>query len=99
MSTTSIPLVSALPQFGGGGSQDSLFTAVPALQNLVSSTGGPQGLGNVNSLAAANPQMAAILSLMSPPGGLNPQQAQQFGPMFGLIMALNGMTGQPGMMK
>ena len=54
------------------------------MQALLSGTGGMKGLENVNSFGAMSPEMGQALSFMSPGGGLNPQQASQFGPMFGL---------------
>lgn len=91
MATPSIPLIAALPQFSSSGnSPDDVAASSPALQALLSQTGGWQGTQNPNSLAAANPQMGNLLSLMSPPGGLNPQQANQFGPLFALLMSLQG---------
>jgi hypothetical protein len=83
------PLIAALPQFGGGqGSQDQLVASSPVYQALLSQTGG--NLQNVNSLAASQPGFGQALSLMSPGGGLNPAQANQFGPLFGLLMSLYG---------
>ena len=54
------------------------------------STGGMKGAQNVNALGASNPEMGNMLSMMSPSGGLNPQQASQFGPLFALLMSLQG---------
>ncbi len=96
---SSVPIISALPEFGGGRAPDDLAAASPVLQALLSQSGGPKGLQNVNSLAASNPQFGQILSLLSPGGGLSPQQASQFGPIFALMMALQGGTGTPGMAK
>lgn len=98
MSSGAIPLISALPQFAsqGGGANgpqqvpDDLAAASPILQALLQQTGGAQGTQNVNSLVAANPQFGQALSFMSPGGGLNPGQAQQFGPLFALMMSLQG---------
>lgn len=93
--TSSIPIVSAMPQFSAAGnSNDQLASASPIYQALLSQTGGD--LGNVNSLAASQPSFAPSLSLMSPGGGINPGQAQQFGPLFGLLMSLYGQGGQQG---
>jgi hypothetical protein len=79
-----------------GGTQvpDDMAAASPILQALLSSTGGGAGLQNTDSLIAANPAMGNALSLMSPGGGLSPQQSQQFGPLFALMMSLQGGTGQ-----
>lgn len=66
---------------------DDLIAANPAFQSVMSQTGGQP---DVNSLAASNPQLGSLFSLMSPGGGLNPQQAQQFGPIFALLMSLQG---------
>jgi hypothetical protein len=99
--TSAIPLISAMPQFSESAkAPDSLAAASPIFQALLSQSGGPQGLQDVNSLASAQPQFAPALSLMSPGGGLNPQQASQFGPLFGLLMSLFGGGQQqptPGM--
>lgn len=98
---STVPLISALPQFGEAvKTPDSLASASPIFQALLSSVGGGKGLQNVNSLAAANPQFGSSLSMMSPGGGINPQQAAQFGPLFGLLMSLFGGGQQqptPGM--
>lgn len=93
--TSAVPIISALPQFNSQKPPDSLAAASPVLQQLLSSSGGTSGLQNVNSLAASNPQLGQILSLMSPGGGLSPQQAAQFGPVFALLMALQGGGGTP----
>ena len=96
MSSQSIPLISAMPQFGGPPvAQDDLAAASPIYQALLAQTGG--NLQNVNSLAASQPSFAPALSMMTPGGGLNPQQASQFGPLFGLLMSLMGpgSQGQP----
>lgn len=86
-----IPLISAMPAMGGGAqSPDDLASASPIFQALLSGSGGPQGLQNVNSMAASNPAFGNALSLMSPGGGLSPMQAQQFGPLFALMMSLQG---------
>lgn len=91
--TPSVPIISAMPQFSGAGnSNDQLAAANPIYQALLSQTGGD--LQNVNSLAASQPNFAPSLSLMSPGGGINPGQAQQFGPLFGLLMSLYGQGGQ-----
>lgn len=96
MSTTSVPIISAFPQFGGSKAPDDLAAASPVLQQLLTQTGG--NLTNVNSLSASNPQLGQLLSLMSPGGGLSPQQAAQFGPVFAMLMALQGGgTPMPGM--
>jgi hypothetical protein len=93
MSTPSIPLISAMPQFGQAPvSQDDLASASPMYQALLAQTGG--NLQNVNALAASQPSFAPALSLMTPGGGLNPSQAAQFGPLFGLLMSLWGQNGQ-----
>jgi hypothetical protein len=93
MASPSIPIISALPQFSGAGnSNDSLAAASPVYQALLAQTGG--NLGNVNELAASQPNFAPSLSLMSPGGGINPMQSQQFGPLFGLLMSLYGQGGQ-----
>jgi len=88
---SSVPLISALPQFGQAQPNDPLAAASPIFQTLLSQTGG--NLTNVNSLAASNPQFGNALSLLGPPGGLNQQQSAQFGPLFGLIMSLFGGQG------
>lgn len=89
------PLTAALPQFGQGDSNDTaLAAASPSVQALLSSAGGPEGFQNTNALAASNPQIASLLAMLAPPGGLNQQQQTQFGPMFGLLMGLNGMGGK-----
>ena len=87
---SSVPIISALPQFGGGQgtSQDQLASSSPVYQALLAQTGGD--LQNVNSLAASQPGFGQALSLMNPGGGLNPAQANQFGPLFGLLMSLYG---------
>ena len=69
---------------------DDLIAGSPILQALVGSTGGQTGLQNTDSLIAANPAMGQALSFMSPAGGLNPMQSQQFGPLFALMMSLQG---------
>jgi hypothetical protein len=93
MSTPSVPLISALPQFNAGlAAPDDLAAASPIYQALLAQTGG--NLQNVNSLAASQPNFAPALSLMGPGGGLNPAQASQFGPLFGLLMSLWGQGGQ-----
>lgn len=92
MSTPDIPIISALPQFSGTQSNDALASASPIYQALLSQTGGY--LGNTDALAASQPGYASSLALMSPGGGLNPAQAQQFGPLFGLLMSLYGQQGQ-----
>lgn len=92
MSTSSIPTISAMPQFSGGAPQDNLAAASPIYQALLAQTGG--NLQNVNALAASQPSFAPALSLMTPGGGLNPVQASQFGPLFGLMMSLWGQGGQ-----
>lgn len=96
MSTPGIPLISAFPQFGGGSPAppDDLAAASPAVQSLLSGTGGQ--LGNTDAMGAANPHLGALMSLMSPPGGLSPDQASQFGPIFALMMALQGGQGGSG---
>jgi hypothetical protein len=91
---TSPSMIGALPQFSGLTPPDDLAAASPTLQSLLTSSGGPSGLKNVDSMAAANPQLGQILSLMSPGGGLNQSQAAQFGPLFALMMSLQG-GGQP----
>lgn len=95
---STVPLISAMPQFGAAAkAPDDLASASPVLQALLSQTGGTSGMQNVNSMAAMNPQMGQILSLMSPGGGLNPQQASQFGPLFAMMMSLQGGgSGTPG---
>ena len=99
MATPSIPLVAALPQFSQAQSQqDDLVSASPIYRALLSQTGGTTGAQNVNSLGALNPQVGNMLSLLSPGGGIGPQQAQQFGPLFALLMSLQGGGGLPGTM-
>lgn len=90
--TTPVPLISAMPQFNPG-TRDDLAASSPVYQALLAQTGGK--LGNVNSLAASQPSFAPGLALMGPGGGLNPAQASQFGPLFSLMMALQG-GGQMG---
>ena len=93
MSTSSIPIISALPQFGAPVAQDDLAAASPIYQALLAQTGG--NLGNTDALAASQPNFAQPLALMG--GGLNPQQSAQFGPLFGLLMSLYGQQApQPG---
>lgn len=82
--------MAAAVQFGAS---DEQIASNPILEALLSQTGGTQGLQNVNSMAAANPQFGNALSQMSPGGGLNPQQASQFGPLFALMMSLQGGGG------
>lgn len=84
------PLISAMPQFGGAGTKDDLVSATPALQNLLSQTGGLAGTQNVDALGASSAQFGNMLSLMSPGGGLSPSQASQFGPLFALLMGMQG---------
>jgi hypothetical protein len=91
---SSVPLISALPQFGSQTPPDDLAAANPIFQALLSSTGG--NLKNVDSLAASQQGYGQALSLMSPGGGLSPQQGAQFGPLFGLIMSLMGGQQTPG---
>jgi hypothetical protein len=80
-----------MPGMGGGPQvPDDLAAASPILQALLSQTGGQQGLQNTDSLISANPAMGQALSFMSPGGGLSPQQSQQFGPLFALMMSLTG---------
>jgi hypothetical protein len=95
MSTTPVPFASLA---GNTSSQipDDMASASPILQALLSQSGGQQGLQNTDSLVAANPFMGQALSLMSPGGGLSPQQSQQFGPLFALMMSLNGGQPNPG---
>lgn len=88
MSSSAVPIISALPQFSANRSPDDLAAASPVLQQLLAGTGG--NLTNVNSLAASDPQLGQMLSLLSPSGGLSPQQAAQFGPVFAMLMALQG---------
>lgn len=91
--TNSVPIISALPQFGGAPvAQDDLAASSPIYQALLSQTGGD--LSNTDALASSQPNFAQSLSLMSPSGGLNPSQSAQFGPLFGLLMSLYG--GQQG---
>jgi hypothetical protein len=90
--TSSVPIISAMPQFGGGSPTDQLASASPIYQALLSQTGG--NLHNTDALAASQPGFANSLSMMSPAGGLSPQQSSQFGPLFGLLMSLWG-GGQP----
>ena len=91
MATPSIPLIASLPQFSSQANQpDDLASASPGLQALLSQTGGWQGSQNVDAMAASNPQWGSVFSQMTPPGGLNPQQAGQFGPLFQLLMGLQG---------
>jgi hypothetical protein len=80
-----------MPQFSGQAPQDDLAASSPVYQALLAQTGGD--LGNVDSLGASQPSFAPALSLMSPGGGLNPAQAMQFGPLFGLLMSLSGQAG------
>lgn len=91
---STVPLISALPQSNSASAPDDLTAASPMLQALLAQTGGTKGLQNTDSLGALNPAMGQALSFMSPGGGLSPQQASQFGPMFGLLMSLMG--GQQG---
>lgn len=95
MATPSIPLISALPQFTGtSAQQDDLAASSPIYQALLSQTG--NNLQNTDALAASQPGFASALSLMSPAGGLNPTQSAQFGPLFSLMMSLQGQqTPQP----
>jgi hypothetical protein len=86
--------MAAAVQFGAPQASDEQVASNPILEALLSQTGGQQGLQNVNSMAAANPQFGDALSQMSPGGGLNPQQASQFGPLFALMMSLQGGGGQ-----
>lgn len=79
-------IISALPQFNQPQGNDALAASSPSYQALLSQTGGDTS--NLNSLAASNPAMASVLSLMNPQGGLNPQQAAQFGPLFSLLFSL-----------
>lgn len=92
-SQTGSPLISGLPQFGAAAPPDDLVSASPGIQSLLSSVGGPHGLGNLDAMAAANPQMGSLMSLLGPAGGISPQQAQQFGPIFALMMSLQGGAG------
>lgn len=86
-----------MPGMGGGPQvPDDLAASSPILQALLGSTGGPTGAQNTDSLIAANPALGSALSFMSPAGGLNPQQSSQFGPLFALMMSLQGQTGQGG---
>jgi hypothetical protein len=95
MSAGNIPLISAMPGMGGGTQvPDDLAASSPIFQALLGSTGGQAGLQNTDSLIAANPAMGQALSFMSPGGGLNAQQSSQFGPLFALMMSLQGQTGQ-----
>ena len=88
------PLISALPQFDQPSNNDATASASPIFQALLSQTGG--NLSNVDSLAASQPGFGNALSLMSPSGGLSPQQGAQFGPLFSLIMSLMGGQQTPG---
>lgn len=81
------PLIAVLPQFRNQ-TQDATANSNPIFQALLSQTGG--NLTNVNSLAASQSGFGNALSLMSPGGGLSPQQGAQFGPLFSLIMSLMG---------
>jgi hypothetical protein len=93
MSATSIPIISAMPQFGGPPvAQDDMAASSPIYQALLAQTGG--NLHNTDAMAASQPGFGNSLSMMAPPGGLNPAQSAQFGPLFGLLMALNGQQGQ-----
>lgn len=83
---TNPPLISVLPQFNQPQSNDALAASSPAYQALLSQTGG--NTSNTDALAASNPGLASMMSLMSPPGGMNPQQAAQFGPLFSLLFSL-----------
>ena len=82
---SSIPIISALPQFGGQ-QNDMLASASPIYQALLSNTGG--NLSNVDELAASQPGFAQSFSMFSPSGGISPQQSSQFGPLFGLLLSL-----------
>lgn len=85
----SVPLISALPQFNPQGQGNDLLAASnPMFQQLLTAAGG--NLGNIDALSSSQPGFGSQLSLMSPAGGINPQQAQQFGPIFGLLMSLMG---------
>lgn len=97
MATSAVPIISALPQFNTARAPDDLAAASPTLQALLAGTGGIKGTQNVNALGASSPELGQLLSLMSPGGGLNPQQASQFGPLFALLLSLQ--SGQPGMVK
>lgn len=91
MGTPGIPLISAMPQFSSAATPpDDLTAASPNLQALLSQMGGPQGTHNLDAMGASSPQFGQMLSLMSPGGGLNPQQASQFGPLFALLMGMQG---------
>ena len=91
MATLGMPMIGAMPQFNAGqNSPDDIASASPVLQALLSQTGGWQGSQNVDAMAANNPQWGSMLSMMQPPGGLNTQQASQFGPLFAMLMSLQG---------
>jgi hypothetical protein len=93
VSTSAIPIISALPQFGGPPvAQDDLAASSPVYQALLAQTGG--NLQNTDALAASQPGFGNSLSMMTPAGGLNPAQSAQFGPLFGLLMSLYGQQGQ-----
>lgn len=80
--------IGAIPMFGQSTPPDDLISSNPIYQALLSSTGGQPN--NLDAMASSNPQYGAALGLMNPGGGLNPQQAQSFGPLFALLMSLQG---------
>jgi hypothetical protein len=86
---SSIPIISAMPQFGSSSvAPDDLAASSPVYQSLLAQTGG--NTQNLDAMAAMNPQLGNMVSLMSPGGGLNMQQASQFGPLFAMLMSLQG---------
>lgn len=74
--------------FGQSTPGDDLIASNPIYQTLMASTGGQPN--NLDAMAASNPQFGAALGLMGPGGGLNPQQAQSLGPIFALLMSMQG---------
>jgi len=91
-----LPLISAMPQFGKESvPQDDLVTASPIYQTLLGMTGGQAGQ-NADMTAASNTQFGQALSFLQPGGGLNPQQAGQFGPLVALMLSLQGGGMTPG---
>lgn len=82
-----------MPQFSQTPtSPDDLAVNYPGIQALLSQTGGWRGTQNVDALAASHPQFGQLMSMFQPAGGINPQQAANYGPMFALLM---GLQGQP----
>lgn len=92
---TNPAIINALPLFSPGTSnQDDLAVSNPAIQALLSQTGNNHS--NVDAQAASNPQFGNFLSMLSPQGGLNPQQSAAFGPLFSLLFSMQGGTQAPG---